>query len=43
MCDRSSAATGVDEARLHMFARTASSDPMIPFHQPKQIYGNMLS
>ena len=41
MYDRSSAATGVDEARLPTFA--ASNDHTTPFYQPKQLYGNMLS
>ena len=40
--DRSSAATGVDQARLHMFPRK-KRPYMIPLHQPKQLYGNMLN
>ena len=41
MYDQSSAANCVDQARLHMFA--ASRDPIIPFHQPIQLYGNTQS
>ena len=41
MYDRFSAATGADEARLHMFARKQRPYDSIP--QPKQLYGNILS